>query len=154
MENDLIQVKSFGHLRPETLYTKDVSLSIDTTQFSPSSEVKVMVQIEPPEVINITQSIINYAKEFDLILAWDERILQSCPNAKRFIFGTCWVEFDELKLDKQNEISFIMSNKRSASGHQLRHAIWSMYGEKDRIGNFNFRRYKTPPRLVNKKSII
>ena len=49
MVENLIQVKSFGTLRPETLYTKDVSLSFDTIQHAPESEIKVLVQIEPPE---------------------------------------------------------------------------------------------------------
>lgn len=154
MGENLIQVKSFGHLRPETLYSKDVSLSIDTIQHNKNSEIKVAVQIEPPEIINISPHIINNKNNFDLILAWDERILNECENSKKFIFGTCWVDFDNLKLNKTNEISFIMSNKNQAPGHKLRHAIWDIYGGLDNINGFNFKRFKTPPRIESKNTLF
>ena len=154
MENDLIQVKTFGQLRPETLFSKDVSLSFDTLHYCDTSDIKVVVQIEPPEVMNVTQGIITNAHNYDLILAWNEDVLSNCLNSKRFIFGTCWIDFDNLCLDKKDEISFIMSNKNSASGHQLRHSIWQTYGHRDRILDFDFRRYKTPPRIDTKNVLF
>lgn len=154
MDTNLIKVKAFGQLRPETLYSKDVSLSFDTVQHSPTSEIKVLVQIEPSEVINTTNSIIQNKDNFDLILAWDERVLTECPNSKKFIFGTCWIDFDNLKLDKTNEISYIMSNKSFAPGHKLRNVIWNTYGNLNNINGFNFKRFKTPPRIQSKNILF
>lgn len=154
MGESLIQVKSFGTLRPETLYSKDVSLSIDTVQQNLNSEIKVAVQIEPPEIMNVVPQFINNKDNFDLILAWDDKLLSECKNSKKFIFGTCWIDFENLKIDKKDEISFIMSNKMQAPGHKLRHSIWNVYGSLDKINNFTFNKYRTPPRIESKNILF
>ena len=154
MGESLIQVKSFGTLRPETLYSKDVSLSIDTIQQNVNSEIKVAVQIEPPEIINIVPQFINNKDNFDLILAWDEKLLSECKNSKKFIFGTCWIDFKSLEIDKKNEISFIMSNKMQAPGHKLRHSIWNVYGDSNEINGFTFNKHRTPPRVESKNILF
>lgn len=154
MEKNLIQVKSFGHLRPETLYSEDVSLSFDTMQYSPTSKIKVLVQVEPPELRNLKEVIINNSSKFDLILAWDKDILNSCPNSKKFIFGTCWIDFKTFKEKKQNEISFITSYKRQTKGHQLRHQLLEKYSNTDNINGFFFRKISSPPRIENKNILF
>jgi|688.fasta_scaffold287453_2 hypothetical protein len=154
MAENLIQVKSFGQLRPETLYSEDVSLSFDTIQHSQNSKIKVLVQIEPPEIINVKNAIISNRDKFDLILAWDKDILDNCPNSKKFIFGTCWINFDTLKINKENEISFIMSEKMQAPGHKIRHTIWSYLNGKNEINGFNIMKFKTPPRIESKNVLF
>jgi hypothetical protein len=154
MEKNLIQVKSFGWARPETLYSEDVSLSFDTTQHSKSSKIKVLVQVEPSEIIDIKNIIINEQNNFDLILAWDENILNSCSNAKKFIFGSCWIDFKTFKENKKNEISFISSNKRQTTGHQFRHQILSKYSNIENINGFSFKKIYTPPRIENKNILF
>lgn len=154
MVENLIQVKSFGTLRPETLYSKDVSLSFDTIQHAPESEIKVLVQIEPPEIINRTDLFIKHKNDFDLILTWDEKILRECENSKKFIFGTCWIDEKNFNPKKEDEISFIMSGKNQAPGHRIRHAFWNVYGGKENINGFRLNKYRTPPRIESKNILF
>ena len=147
------QVKSFGTLRPEYFLDEQVSISTDTAQFDSESKYKVFVQLEPPEVVNCLNSVIANHQHFDLILAWHKDILTNCPNAKRFIFGSCWIDLDTFVPDKQNEISFLMSNKAFAPGHKFRHEIFR-YLNQDTINGFSIRKIMTPPRIDNKDIIF
>jgi hypothetical protein len=153
MENNLIKAKSFGCLNSESSFIEDVSISFDTIQHSTDSKIKILVQIEPPEIYNTTEQIINNYNNFDLILSWNEDVLQKCPNSKEFIFGTCWINFENFKPDKKNEISFIMSNKSYAPGHRFRHEIWSFLNEKNNLNGFSINKIQTPPR-VDSKNIL
>lgn len=147
------QVKSFGTLRPEYFLDEQVSISTDTTHFDSESKYKIFVQLEPPEVVNCLNDVITNQQHFDLILAWHKDILNNCPKAKRFIFGTCWIDVDTFVSDKQNEVSFLMSNKAFAPGHKFRHEIFR-YLNKDTINGFSIRKIMTPPRIPNKDVIF
>lgn len=106
---------------------KTVGIMVDALGI-PTKKVnyKVLIQLEPPEVINIVDQIISQHKNYDLIIAWNEKILNSCENAVYVPFGTCWVQnLLGVELDKQPELSYIMSSKRMTSGHKLRHKIWN-----------------------------
>ncbi len=116
----------FGKLA-ETRWDDSVSLSFDTIEHDSKSNLKVLVQIEPPEIMNNNNNIINHQHWFDLILTWNEEVLAACNNAKRFIFGTCWIDLKSFKPNKKNEISYIMSNKKLTDGHELRSKIWETY---------------------------
>jgi hypothetical protein len=154
MENNLIRVKTFGSLEPTTLYRKDVSLSFDTINYSQNSEIKVLVQIEPPEILDIRSAIINNSDKFDLILAWDTEILKSCKNSKKFVFGTCWIDFNNLNLEKKNEVSFIMSNKRMTPDHLFRHSVWEYLNKFNEINGFYIKKFMTPPRIGSKNQLF
>ena len=150
----MFYAKSFGILHSPHYYSEQVSVSFDTVRFDSESKYKILVQIEPPEVTNIVRQIIDNQHHFDLILAWNKDILDSCPNAKRFIFGTCWIDFDRFTPDKKNEISFITSNKTFAPGHQLRHQVHSYLNQFETIGDFSIRNILTPPRIDSKNVLF
>ena len=57
-------------------------------------------------------------------------------------------------MDKKDEISFIMSDKRFAPGHKLRNVIWNVYGGQDEINGFKFKRLQTPPRIESKNVLF
>lgn len=149
------QVKSYGTLQPTYSLPEDVSISTDTVQYNPSSKYKIYVQLEPPEVLgsNVT-NIIKHQHNFDLILAWHKDILNNCLKSKRFIFGSCWIDFDSFKPEKQNEVSFLMSNKSFAPGHIFRHQILQRINGIDEINGFKIRTIVTPPRIESKNIIF
>jgi hypothetical protein len=147
------QIKTFGCLHPTYSFDEQVSVSTDSLSFDQNSKYKVLVQLEPPDILNLVPRILVAHKNFDLILAWSEEILNKCPNAKKFIFGSCWIDMSTFKADKKNEISFITSNKRLAIGHTLRHEVYSFlktYTNSD----FSINSVMTPPRLENKHPIF
>ena len=64
----MFDVKTFGTLSSTGQYEKSVSISYDTLEYDPTAEVKVLVQIEPPAILNITQEILDNYKKFKSLL--------------------------------------------------------------------------------------
>lgn len=101
--------------------------------------------LEPLEINNIKNNIITYHKYFDKIYSYDDEIIQKCPNAESWAFGSCWVLTDsngnlinrELDFgdfykvnDKKFKVSFIKSHKTELEGHQLRHYIPNLLNDR------------------------
>lgn len=149
----MFDVKTFGALSSTGQYEKSVSISYDTLEHDPTAEVKVLVQMEPPAILKTTQAILDNYKKFDLILGWNENILH-LPNAKKFSFGTCWINFDTFVPKKKKEVSFITSNKNFAPGHQLRQQIWEGLEEADNLNGFKILKHKSPPWIEDRNKMF
>ena len=149
----MFDVKTFGTLSSTGQYEKSVSISYDTLEYDPTAEVKVLVQIEPPAILNITQEILDNYKKFNLILGWNESILH-LQNVNKFPFGTCWINFDTFAPKKKKEVSFITSNKNWAPGHQLRQQIWEGLEESDNLNGFEILKHKSPPRIEDRNEMF
>lgn len=92
--------------------------------------------LEPRDINNISNLIIENEKYFDRIYSYDEDVLSRCNNSELFYFGSCWIATDEngtmvSKLDdfyenyynitdKNFKVSFIKSHKMELPGHKLR----------------------------------
>lgn len=63
-----------------------VSITFDDGfNFEDRADFKVYVQIEPPEVIQgVIEKLIDNKNFYDLILAWDEKVLRQCKNSVFF----------------------------------------------------------------------
>ena len=131
-----------------------VSISVDTFNFDPLADVKVFFQLEPPSVKNLVAPLIQNQEAFDLILAWNEDVLSNCKNAKRFVFGTCWIDLDTYQEDKKNEISFLTSDKCWTEGHQIRQVIYQYLKDHQKINDFSINSIRTPPRIDKKNQIF
>lgn len=149
----MFDVKTFGTLSSECQYEKTVSISYDTLEYDPSAEVKVLVQLEPPSILNITQDIMDNYDNFDLILTWNSELLEF-PNAQKFIFGTCWIDWDNFKPDKQKQVSFITSNKSWAPGHKMRLFIWDGLEEAEDLNGFEIVKHISPPKVESKNFLF
>jgi hypothetical protein len=123
MENN-IKATTLGSIHKDLFFDKKVSISFDTLEYDSSADYKVMVQIEPPTIMNIVDKIPNYSNNFDLILTWHPNILNTCHNSELFPFGDCWIdEKDRFLHKKTKNLSIISSFKRQTVGHRLRHEI-------------------------------
>lgn len=149
----MVKANTYNCLDPELYFTESVSISVDTITHDPNAKFKVLLQVEPPEIVNVIPSILSNYDKFDLILSWHPEIIKNCPNAKLLLFGTCWIDINSFKPNKQNEISFMMSNKSLTLGHKLRHQVWNMLNDFE-LDNFVFNKIKTPPRIPNKDVIF
>lgn len=119
-----IKAITLGTLHKELFFDKKVSISFDTLINTKDVDLNILVQIEPPSIINITQSIIKNYKNFDIIFAWNTDILNSCPNSILFPFGSCWINENEQQIYKKTkEVSIIASSKNQTFGHRLRHNL-------------------------------
>ena len=104
---------------------KKISIAIDSLQTDPTADLKVFVQLEPPSVKDTRAAVIANQHSFDLILAWHPDILDNCDNAKKFIFGSCWIDSpSDCWENKKDEVSFLTSNKAWAPGHKIRQAVF------------------------------
>ena len=119
-----IKAKTLGILEPELYFHKNVTISFDVLDHDPDADFNVMLQMEPPAILDITQAIIDHQNVFDLILAWNEEVLEKCENSVFLPFGTCWIdEHDQAIHAKTKLLSVIASEKKDTKGHKLRHKI-------------------------------
>lgn len=149
----VFDVKTFGTLSSTGQYEKSVSISYDTLEHDPTAEVKVLVQIEPPAILKTTQAIIDNAEKFDLILTWNTDLLH-LPNAQKFIFGCCWIDWDTFNPEKKKQVSFITSDKGWAAGHQMRLSIWDGLDGVEDLNGFEIIKHMSPPRVPSKNFLF
>ena len=135
---------------------KQVTIAMDTFDFQDTSEYRVFYQLEPPEVLDITQPLIDNHKFYDLILAWNEKVLNACPNAVKFLFGTCrWAENPTDDCDvsqKKFEVSYLTSSKTMCAGHMFRHEVFSKIPAK--VGQLLVTKHMSPPVLECKRPLL
>ena len=157
MDKTLITASCFGTLSCDLQFMDNISISYDTLYYDHSAKYKVLVQIEPPEILSLrrdetinTDNIINNSSNFDLILSWDNNILTNCSNSKKFIFGSSWINQDKFIPNKSNQISFLTSDKLfgNAIGHKLRHEVFNKLS--DKYNDFTILKLMTPPRIEDK----
>lgn len=149
----MFDVKTFGTLSSADQYEKTVSISYDTIEHDSSAEVKVLVQIEPPAILNTTQVILDNHEKFDLILTWNDQLLK-LPNSRKFIFGSCWIDWNTFIPEKQKVVSFITSNKGWAPGHQMRLSIWDGLEDAEDLNEFKIVKHMSPPRVSSKNFLF
>jgi Glycosyltransferase family 10 (fucosyltransferase) C-term len=94
-----------------------------------NGSVKILFLCEPRSILrNMAGIAIANQASFDFILTHDEEVLQKCPNARLFEFGTTWIS-DEFHPNKEFAVSMVVGNKTSAEGHRLRHEVWQRQRE-------------------------
>lgn len=125
------------------------SMSVDTILFNPEDDYKILMQSEPPNLyIKFCGMVKENADKFDLILTYDDRLLE-LPNAVEFCPVGSWIS-DGLILDKKNQISFMMSSKINGYAYIMRFMIMKRYQHRKHIGPFEFLFWRSPPRYPTK----
>ena len=115
-----------GTLHKDMFFTRPVSISFDTAEYDRSADIKVQVIIEPSAVIGESRmkSFINDSSNFDIILAWNQEVLDKCDNSYFFPFGSTWIDESDRKIfGKKKIVSLLASHKTIAEGHKLRHSF-------------------------------
>lgn len=129
-------------------YPEQVSVSFDNVNIDPTAKYNVLVQCEPPKLyIDFYGMVQQNQHKFDLILAYDERLL-ALPNSEEFCPVGTWV--DDMELDKRDQITFLMSSKIWTSEHRMRFMIMHKYQNESHIGNFEFLMHRNPPSVPSK----
>src|SRR6185369_12473431 len=133
---------------------KQVAIHVDNFGLIDTKIYNVFLQIEPPGVLNTEKTLIENAGYYNLILAWNTRVLNACKNAVLFPFGTCWVHDHTVDINaKQFSTSFLMSSKGQTTGHALRHRIMQQLPN---VINavMPIIKHRSPPRLPDKSVIL
>jgi glycosyl transferase, family 25 len=113
--------------------TNNTSLYCDLLNIPSGNDVSIFVSIEPEAIVNATDWLIDHYRHFKYILTYNEVILQKCPNAIKYTFGTSWIkEADYQNIDtslKNFKVSTVVGFKNWTSGHVLRHQLYQRQEE-------------------------
>ena len=130
-------------------FDQTVAVSCDTLYTDQSASVRVLMQCEPPSLYRDFYGMVmaNW-QNFDLILTYDDRLLV-LPNAKEFLPVDAWVgDIDCVKLD---QVTYMMSSKIWTREHRMRFMILREVENKTRLGAFEFKMHRSPPRIPSKE---
>lgn len=150
-------IKQIGYLpaygpNPKHGFTTDfdrrITVSCDTVSTDHTADFRVLIQCEPPSLYrDFYGMVMNCWQQFDLILAYDPRLLL-LPNSREFLPVDAWV--DEMALSKRDQISYVMSSKIWTREHRMRFMILREVEAKSKLGQFDFIMHRSPPRIENK----
>ena len=99
----------------------------------PPDAIKIAWVIETRETFpEIYSSLERNFQAFDYVLTYDADLLNRVGRRGRFYpFGGCWVNRSSYGLkEKSKNICMVYSNKNYTTGHNLRHKIANLFGEK------------------------
>jgi hypothetical protein len=104
-----------------------------------NNQKKIAWLLESP---SITKSAYEFIKQnhnkFDKIFTFDKELLNISNKFIMLPIGGCWInETDRIIHEKTKNISMIASNKRSTTGHILRHEIIDSFKNFDLYGTTN-----------------
>lgn len=135
---------------------KQVSISTDWFDYTDDSPFKVFLQLEPNEIVPTEKELINNHAFYDLIITWNENVFLACPNAVKYVFGTCrWSTNPQDHCDvsqKRFEVSYLTSSKTMCPGHLFRHDIFRALP--DRVGSIAVTKHMSPPEIPDKKTML
>jgi hypothetical protein len=118
----------------------DFSLFVDDIPQSQEdlSSVNIMVLQEPNEYFGLHDWAIANKHLFQVILTWDDKILNTCDNTMFLPFGHTWFKPDQYEKshDKKFEISFIRGALLKTYGQLLRHELLDRKNEIKMPTNF------------------
>jgi len=133
-------------------FDRQVSVSFDVIETDPSADYRVLVQCEPPKLYrDFKDMVYQHHKNFDLVLAYDPRLLE-LPNAQEFVPVGTWV--DSIDVQKTNQISYLMSSKIWTDEHRMRFQILRTVEGKTKLGAFDFLMHRSPPMTADKNQFF
>jgi hypothetical protein len=101
-------------------------------RFGTAAKVSMMV-VEPEAIHAKHLTMLRYSyRRFFRVLSYNDALLARIPNGVFVPYGTTWVpDWRGLDTTKTKMVSLIASNKRSQTGHILRHKIVDYIAEKN-----------------------
>jgi hypothetical protein len=115
------------HLKPQS---KQVALVVNTIPKRPTDlyhyDLRIFLHTEPEDIIRgLEYFLFTHWEFFDYVLTFDENLLNSLPNAKKFTIAVPWINQAGFFVPmKKFQVSFIPGNKNNTMGHKLRHVIY------------------------------
>jgi len=105
----------------------DFSLFIETIPQSQDelSSINIIVLYEPNEYFGRHSWVIQNKHLFNIILTWNDAVLNSCENALYLPFGHTWFKPNQYEKNhpKEFKIAHLCGSLLKSYGHQMRHEI-------------------------------
>lgn len=135
-----MKIKS-NFLDPKIFEKKAIHLShIDFSLFAEAipqsqeelSSVNIITLHEPNEYFGLHDWVIQNKHLFNVILTWNDKVLNSCDNAMFLPFGHTWFKPDQYKktYNKEFKIAHLRGSLLKSYGHQMR---WEILDRKNEI---------------------
>jgi hypothetical protein len=123
-----------------------VSISVDNLSFDQDAEYKILFLAEPYAIApEVNESAMQNAHIFDKIYTFNQKIIDNYSTAELFPWGSSWINFNNLKLNKNNHITFVTSSKSQTPGHELRLKIYDTLDNLDELNGLEIYQHKSPP---------
>jgi hypothetical protein len=108
--------------------TRHTTLMIDVINTFPSGTRRIFVQAEPEAIFHLRSYMLATAHLYDYVLTYDEEVLKKCLNARKCVFGSCWISPSEWQAivvsAKQFAVSGVAGSKASTDGHLFRRNLY------------------------------
>lgn len=105
----------------------DFSLFVETIPKSQEdlSSINIIAFQEPNEYFGLHDWVIQNKNLFNVILTWDDKVLNNCDNAVLLPFGHTWLKPDQYNKDhsKEFKLAHLQGKLLKTYGHSLRHEI-------------------------------
>lgn len=123
-----------------------VSISIDNLSFDQEADYRILFLAEPYAIApTVNEGALRNAHSFDKIYTFGQAILDKYKTAELFPWGSSWLDFKDLKVNKKPHITFVTSSKSQAPGHELRLAIHEALASLDEVNGLEIYQHKSPP---------
>ena len=123
-----------------------VSISIDNFKCEESAQIKILFLAEPYSIIpSVNDEALKQAHLFDKIYTFNQNVIDAHKQSELFLWGSSWLDFDDLKLNKKNHITFVTSNKGQTIGHKLRLSIYDGLNNFDEVNKMEVYTHRSPP---------
>jgi len=102
---------------------------VDNPNYLSKDLPNVYIQVEPNIILNYENYLIENYQKYHTIITYNQNVLDKCPNAISYIYGTTWVNknyYNNIDINKkQFHISVLSGTKlmNSAPGHKFRQII-------------------------------
>ena len=151
--------KSSFETKLDHLKNIDFSLFVDYVPKTNEdlSSINIFVLQEPNEYFGYHDWVIKNQYLFNIILTWDDKVLNSCENAIFLPFGSSWIT-EEIGLkfrEKTFELGHLCGDKLLTYGHSLRHELFNREKEIKIPTRFKFKGETIlPAALITKEEIF
>lgn len=126
----------------------DTIICVDRYLSNPSTSNRHwFIQVEPEAIIPQQDFLIQYSKHYEKILTFNQKILDNCPNAIKYVYGTTWITEKNIDVSlKKFKLSSITGHKQWAPGHMFRIDLYkhqtlctvpSVFYRSDKIGSLH-----------------
>jgi hypothetical protein len=125
-----------------------------TNQFSDVLP-NIFIQVEPNIIINNEKYLIENHHKYHTIFTFNKQILEKCPNAKFYIYGTTWIPksfYESIDISKKKfQISTLAGSKlmNNAPGHVFRQILHLRQKQFSKFPITFFRSFQQRPHLVD-----
>ena len=127
-------------------FEQQVSISIDNLACNEKADYKILFLAEPLAILpTVSEGALKNADKFDRIYTFTQSILDKYPTAKLFEWGSSWLDFKDLKLNKKPHITFVTSSKSQTPGHNLRLMIMRELNQIEEVNRMDVYAHISPP---------